>query len=199
MAGRFIVLEGPDGSGTTTHAKLLADRFVAEGQKVIHTCEPTNGPIGKFIREHLKDRSMPPDALQLLFTADRAWHIEHDILLGLEENQTIVCDRYSLSTIVYAAALELDPQYFVEINKMFIQPDVQILLMPPFDVGMSRVKERGTQDILEEDSFQKHVYEQYKIWGSDYYLPTVDSSKSIEEVAEHIYQIAISPPNNVLL
>jgi len=132
MAGQFIVLEGPDGSGTTTHAQLLADRLQKEGKNVIHTCEPTRGPIGTFIRSQLKERTMPPDALQLLFTADRAWHIENELLLGIEENKTIVCDRYSLSTIVYADALELDPQYFVDVNKMFMQPDIQILLLPPF-------------------------------------------------------------------
>ena len=59
MRGRFIVLEGPDGSGTTTHVSLLADALRAQGENAIVTQEPTTGPIGTFIRQELSKGCHP--------------------------------------------------------------------------------------------------------------------------------------------
>lgn len=190
MDSQFLVLEGPDGSGTTTHAALLNERLIAFGVEVALTCEPTDGPIGLFIRQALTENRIPPDALQLLFTADRAWHVQSMINPALEKGKTVISDRYWLSTYVYAQALGLDPLPFLEMNKTFVQPTKQIIFLPPFDVCLERLGQRESRDMLEEDSLQQRVYDGYKAYAKEYALPIVDSSSSIEEVSERVFQLS---------
>ncbi len=114
----LIILEGPDGSGTTTHSALLAETLRKEGRDVLLTCEPTDGPIGRFIRGELsKEKIDSPAALQLLFTADRAWHVDTVIRPALEAGKTVITDRFSLSTIVYGEALGIDKEWLESMNK----------------------------------------------------------------------------------
>jgi dTMP kinase len=186
MSGRFIVLEGPDGSGTTLHTAMLAEHLRNKGTEVVQTCEPTDGPVGGFIREHLKKEGLPPDTLQLLFTADRSWHLAKDVLPALERGATVVSDRYWLSTVVYAEALGINSAALEQLNRHFVQPDAQILLLPPFEICLERLGKRGERDILEGDSLQKKVYEAYKLWTAKEGIPIVDSSGSIDETAQAI-------------
>lgn len=190
MNGRFIVLEGPDGSGTTMHVALLAERLRNEGKTVLQTCEPTQGPVGQFIREHLKKESLPADTLQLLFTADRAWHLQKDVLPALERGETVISDRYWLSTVVYAEALGINADALQQLNQTFIQPDVQIILLPPFEICQERLGRRAERDILEEDSLQKLVYNGYTEKAKTMGIPLVDSSGTIEETAALIAKFA---------
>lgn len=187
MRGRFIVLEGPDGSGTTTHAALLAHRLSEAGEDVLLTQEPTEGPIGAFIRAQLQIGSIPMDALQMLFSADRAWHVAETILPALESGKTVVSDRYILSTIVYGQALGLQVDWLENMNNKFIQPDTQIIALPPFEVCMQRVNGRETKDMLEsQDSLQKRVYDGYTAAVRDQSIPAIDTSGPRDTVSDHL-------------
>lgn len=190
MRGRFIVLEGPDGSGTTTHASALADRLRNQGQDVLLTQEPTEGPIGVFIRKQLAEGTLPASALQMLFSADRAWHVESVVLPALEQGKTVVSDRYMLSTLLYGQALGLSIDWLESMNKNFIQPDYQILALPSFETCMRRLNKRPTKDILEsQDSLQKRVYELYKDAVMRYNLPVLDTDQSFEQVSARLLQL----------
>lgn len=164
MSGVFIVLEGPDGSGTTTQSKMLAEALIHEGKNVLLTCEPTDGPIGSFIRTALRTGEMPGDALQLLFTADRSWHVNSVIQPALDQGKTVISDRYMLSTILYGSALGIATEWLETLNSNFIRPDLQFIALPPFDICYQRVKRRPLTDIMEEESIMKRVHKQY----SDY-------------------------------
>lgn len=190
MSGRFIVIEGPDGSGTTLHTSLLAERLRSEGIDVVQTCEPTSGPIGLFIREHLKKQTLPSDALQILFTADRAYHLQNEVLPALERGATVISDRYWLSTVVYAEGLGINAEALEQINRTFIQPDVQVVLLPPFEVCQERLGKRPERDILETDSIQKRVYDAYVKYAVKYNIPVIDSSGSKEDTAALIAALA---------
>lgn len=165
MPGTFIVLEGPDGSGTTTQAKKLAEFLRGKGHEVVETAEPTKGPIGSWIRQLLKDGSMTSDlALQLLFSADRAWHIGEVIAPALKAGKIVVCDRYVPSTIVYAKALGLEIKsidQLISLNTNFIQPDLTLFTLPSLDVCLQRVGKRGSKEIFEKEAMQKAVYQKY--------------------------------------
>ncbi len=185
MRGRFIVLEGPDGSGTTTHTALLAKRLQDSGVDVLLTQEPTNGPIGSFIRAQLSLGSIPFDALQMLFSADRAWHVAQTILPALESGKTVISDRYMLSTLVYGHALGLDADWLENMNKNFIQPDFLAVALPSFEVCMQRLNKRSTKDMLEsQDDLQRRVYEGYKIYAENHHIPLVDTSGSLEQTSD---------------
>lgn len=185
MSGRFIVLEGPDGSGTSTHSKALAERVKQKGISVLHTFEATDGPIGTFIREQLRGKDLSGDALQLLFTADRAWHVENVLRPALERGETIICDRYLLSTIIYGTAQGLDRSWLESMNDIFIKPDLLLMALPPFKVCMDRLGTRDKDVMESDDSLQKRVYDAYAEFASR--LPTdhvMDTSGDKNVVSE---------------
>lgn len=182
MHGRFIVLEGPDGSGTTTHTSLLADKLREKGVDVLLTAEPTNGPIGLFIRQQLSLGTMPAAALQMLFSADRAWHTESVILPALKAGKTVISDRYMLSTLIYGQALGLDPVWLESMNTKFIQPDLQIVALPSFETCFSRMSSRDTRDMLEaQDGLQRAVYAGYAAYVQTHSLPVLDTSAGTKD------------------
>lgn len=188
MKGTFIVLEGPDGSGTTTHSALLAEHLRSKGRDVLLTAEPTTSPIGKFIREQLRAKSIEsPSALQLLFCADRAWHNEHVIGPALAAGKTVISDRYVISTLVYGEAMGLDPDWLLSVNTPFLQPDHILFAMPPFEKCMERIRLRAQLDVFENTAFQKKVYDLYaKIGEEDEDVEVIDTSEEKEKVAREI-------------
>jgi dTMP kinase len=192
MQGRFIVLEGPDGSGTSTHSRLLADSLKATGQEVLLTAEPTDSPIGLFIRQQLKEKTISSgSALQLLFCADRAWHIANVIKPALKAGKTVVCDRYVISTLVYGEALGLDPEWLVRVNTPFIEPDVLLLALPSFETCMQRIGKREQLDVFENHPFQRKVYDLYtRVAEEDDTVHCIDTSRSQERVAQDVFGIA---------
>ena len=101
----FITCEGPDGSGKTTQARLLATFLEEQGYPVCFTREPGGTSIGDQIREVLLDnldnREMRPRTEMLLFSAARAQHVEELIRPALSAGQIVVCDRYYDSTLAY--------------------------------------------------------------------------------------------------
>lgn len=189
MKGQFIVLEGPDGSGTTTHSDILAKKLAGEGRDVILTAEPTDSAIGRFIRDQLKNKSIPsPTALQLLFCADRAWHIEHVIKPALEEGKTVISDRYVISTLIYGEALGLDPDWLLSVNTPFVEPDIMMIALPPLHVCLERINKRKQLDVFENTAFQKKIYDLYEKAGAgDDSVQVIDTSGTQEEAAKRIY------------
>lgn len=193
MKGQFIVLEGPDGSGTTTHAKLLTESLTARGQNVVLTAEPTDSPIGRFIREELQKKSIEsPSALQLLFCADRAWHIEQVIKPALAAGKTVISDRYVISTLIYGEALGLDPEWLVRVNTPFIEPDIMMIALPPLHVCLERINRRKHLDVFENTPFQKKVYDLYeKAAADDKETIVVDTSGTLEEAGKRILNVVL--------
>lgn len=192
MAGRFIVIEGPDGSGTTTHSKRLADRLSELGQDVLLTAEPTDRHIGRFIREQLAAKTIPsPAALQLLFCADRAAHVDLDIRPALAAGKTVISDRYALSTLVYGEALGLDRAWLEHVNAAFPKPDVLIVALPGIETCLKRIGFRKERDVLEKEQFQRTVYSLYeRAAASDPSAKTVDTGGTVASAAEVIFGLA---------
>ncbi len=191
MPGRFIVLEGPDGSGTTTHSKLLAETLRARGEEVVLTAEPTESHIGKFIREQLQSKTIEsPSALQLLFCADRALHIEKVIKPALAAGKTVISDRYVISTLVYGEALGLDPDWLLHVNTPFLEPDVMIIALPPLHVCLERIMKRKQLDVFENTRFQKLVYDLYeKVGAEDDGSVVIDTGGDKDEAATEILNV----------
>lgn len=185
MRGRFLVLEGPDGSGTTLHTSLLADFLSGSGVSCVRTAEPTAGPVGTFIRGQLRGQG-PVDActLQLLFCADRAWHVANAVEPALAGGSTVVSDRYALSTLAYGEALGLDAAWLERVNAGFPKPDRVVLLLPPLDVCLARLRERGETDAMEKEDLQARVHAAYARLARDNpEIAVIDSSGEKEETA----------------
>ncbi|WP_457638113.1 dTMP kinase [Oceanithermus sp.] len=100
---RFISFEGPEGSGKSTQARRLADWLRARGQRVRLTYEPGDTGLGRRIRELLlhREEEMRPETEFLLYSADRAEHVENVIKPELEAGGFVICDRYVDSSYAY--------------------------------------------------------------------------------------------------
>ncbi len=188
MIPHFIVLEGPDGAGTTLHAKLLAEKLMSEGHEVVLTAEPTDGPIGSSVRARLKgSETIDPLELQKLFSEDRAWHIEHVIQPALDAGKIVISDRYIASTLIYGEALEVPLQTLQEMNNNFIQPDLEFVLLPPYEVCRERVMRRESMDQLEGDELQRKVYDGYEKYIQDnLHVKKIDTSREKKSSATEI-------------
>jgi len=167
----FIVLEGIDGAGTTTHTARLAATLRARELAVHATREPSDGPIGVLLRQILTGRvvsaapaSVPTwNTLGLLFGADRLEHLEAEILPKLHQGVTVVCDRYDYSTVAYQslsakghASAEVAIAWLRQVNHFARRPDLTIVLDVPPDVArVRRMKRAGEDEIFDDDELQR--------------------------------------------
>ncbi len=188
MSGLFIVFDGPDGSGTTRQCAFLVDNLRKNHKNVLLTTEPTESAIGQEIRAMLHRDTMPsPDAIQLLFCADRANHVSTILEPALKKGQIVVSDRYALSTIVYGTAQGVDKEWLESINAKFPKPDLTFITLPPFEVCMERLNRRKSRDQFEMENFQRRVYENYKSL-EDPSIIFVDTSGSKKKTADFVWQ-----------
>ena len=155
--GIFIVLEGIEGSGKTTQAKLLTQRLRKEGLEVVSTREPGGTLVGKKIRNILKDpnHTITPLAELFLFLADRAQHIVEVIQTALQEGKIVISDRFYPSTLAYQqGGRELDPSWVKKLNDLLIRnckPDLVIILERDIRQAL-----KGAQQVSgEEDRFEQ--------------------------------------------
>ena len=160
----FVAIEGIDGAGTTTLSKLLGDELAR--RNVLHTrgCEPTDGPIGKLIREGLSGRiPMSHETLALLFSADRREHlfgpegIKSDVAAG----RIAITDRYFFSSLAYQT-LHADWDWVDFINTDYPLPGYLIYLSLPVEDAQKRISTRNLKEIYEEISLQLQVAEGYR-------------------------------------
>jgi len=188
MRGLFVVLEGPDGSGTTTHSHLLAADLQSKGFDIVLTNEPTDGRIGTWIREMLRSGApMPQDALQLLFCADRAEHVKTVIEPALSSGKIVLSDRYAASTLAYGEALGVDAGWLSRVNDAFPKPDVELFLLPPVDVCAERISTRKAQDSFEKRELQEKIHASYRrLASAQSSIQVIDSSGSVDDVASLI-------------
>lgn len=156
--GRFITLEGPDGSGKTTAARHLATWLRSRGETVVLTAEPGGTPLGEEVRRlllHMRDVSddLDPRADALLFAAARAQHTARLILPALERGEHVVSARYLDSSLAYQGAAygnDLDEMRRLQRFATYdTRPDLTILVDVPVEVGLAR-KRRGPWNRFED-------------------------------------------------
>ncbi len=180
FSGNFIVVEGADGAGTTTQAKKLAEKLNAH-----YTYEPAGNKVGKKVDEMISSGNYSPEAIALGFAADRMLHLEEEVIPRLKDGETVVCDRYYHSSLVYQPVLGAEFGWVKELNTEAIKPDLTIILDISAETGMGRVKERGKDgNIFEELDFQEKVVVKYRELEEnlDERIELIDSSGSKEEV-----------------
>jgi dTMP kinase len=150
MRGRFITLEGGEGSGKSTQAALLAQRLRALGVGVVLTREPGGSPGAEAIRHVLLSGAVAPlgaAAEALLFAAARDDHVRSTIEPALARGAWVVCDRFFDSTRVYQGALGgLDDKLLRALERVTVgnlEPDLTFILDVPAELGLERAAKRG--------------------------------------------------------
>jgi dTMP kinase len=174
--GVFVVLEGIDGSGSTTHTKLLGKTLRQRGLKVVETCEPSAGPIGSMIRQVLQRRLFVADAagprafawstMALLFAADRMDHLDSTVVPALREGAVVLSDRYDLSSLAYQSCTAPNGDKVVpwirELNAAALRPDLTIVLDVPAEVAEERRRSRGgVEEMFEARDLQARLASVY--------------------------------------
>jgi len=165
-----VVIEGIDGAGTTTQARLLASALERAGHPVLLTYEPTDSPVGKLIRDCLSGKLRTPEGpyhpdertLCLLFAADR---MDHSRLIesSLAQGRWVVCDRYVLSSLAYQSLdPRLETRWVVKVNEGCAKPDLTILLeVPPEDCLSRLAARRGTPTQYETAPKLERIHRNY--------------------------------------
>jgi dTMP kinase len=166
MRGRFITFEGGEGSGKSTHARLLADRLRALGIEVVLTREPGGSPGAEIIRHVLLSGAAKPlgaETEAILFAAARNDHVRTTIRPALLAGKWVVSDRFIDSTRVYQGALgKVDAKLIRSLERITVgaaMPDLTFILDVPATVGLARAKRRrgkGATDRFEGESIEFH-------------------------------------------
>jgi dTMP kinase len=178
--GRFIVLEGIDGSGKTTQAKLLAAWLRDRGREVLETFEPTHGPWGlryrAWARGELDDKA---EAVLHWFVEDRREHVERVIAPALRRGEIVICDRYAASTRAYQAAQGVDRALLLRTLEAdaFPEPDLTLWLRVPVAIAVRRMGAAATER-FERADFLARVDAEYARLG----LAPIDASGPPEQV-----------------
>lgn len=193
----FIVLEGIDGSGTTTQLAPLARHLEGRGRRVHLTREPSTGPVGRLLREillgqHRLPGGAPADgpATALLFAADRRDHLAREIEPALARGEDVVSDRYLLSSLAYQAE-EADRAWVAGLAKDLRVPDLTILLDVSPGLAAERRRAAGrVEERYDRDEVQARVAARYReLVAATPNAVTVDGSAGIEEVMAAIAAI----------
>lgn len=159
--GLFVCLEGGEGAGKSTQARLLARRLEAEGHEVLLTREPGDTLVGARVRELLLDPAtgaMADRTEALLYAADKAEHVERVVLPALERGAVVVTDRYVDSTLAYqGAGRTLDRDELAWVARWAtgdLRPHLTVLLDLDPVRGMGRFEGR---DRIESEGADFHV------------------------------------------
>jgi dTMP kinase len=162
--GFFITFEGPDGSGKSTQARMLAERLRGDGRQVLETVEPGGTPIGQQMRRILLDpanKELTPIAELLLMFAARAQNVEQWILPALEQGKIVISDRFTDSSIAYqGSGRGLGWERVLELDRIAcrgLKPDLTICIDIDPETGLARALARGGLETrLEEQAIEFH-------------------------------------------
>ncbi len=166
MRGKFLTVEGIEGTGKSTNIDFLTDIIEARGHVVMRTREPGGTPMAEGIRQLLlgNDQEPVPDIAELLlFFASRSLHLQNAIIPALERGEWVVCDRFTDASRAYQGSgrgLDMDRiERLAEWVQDGVEPDLTVLLDAPAELGLQRAAARGNADRMDSQaiSFYQRV------------------------------------------
>ena len=201
--GLFICFEGIDGSGKTTHSRLIVDRLCTLGYDAVYTTEPTRwSEPGKTLRESFfAPTRLPVEDEFKLFLKDRIYHVKSEVIPLLNDGKIVVTDRYYFSSVAYQGARGLDWQYILKENeKIAIEPHLVIFLDVPVDVALDRIaseRSEGINSFEKEESLRK-VKDIYLLLADRFpkLITKVDATKEISEIQEDVLKLITKVKNS---
>lgn len=195
----FFAFEGIDGSGKSTQVKLLKEKLEERGHKVFITCEPTDSPMGKIIRDVFNHRAEADNrVIAALFVADRLNHLlnkTNGILKMLNDGYTVITDRYYLSSYAYQSPF-MDLDWVIKTNSLsaeLLRPDLNIYIDITPEQSIERLnKSRETIELYETLENLTKVHCKYgeiiEFLKEEEKVFITDGSQSAKEVAEDVWE-----------
>jgi len=188
--GVFICIEGLDGCGKTTQAKLLAKKL-GKSYHAFYTAEPSRGKIGTFIRKRCLygEKRLSTVVEALLFAADRVEHVENDVLPAINEGRLVISDRYVYSSLAYQGAAGLSLEWIEKINEHALKPDLAVFIDVDPKTVMRRLKpKRSVMENMETLQKVRDVYLKFVAKGE---LVRLDGNRAKDKVSEALYAIVL--------
>jgi len=196
--GKYYAIEGIDGSGKTTQVQKLSEYFEKQGKQVCITKEPTNGIIGELIHQILEKKiQLPFISLQYLFCADRAVHLQEEVIPELQKGKIVLSDRSLWSSVAYGITdfglpANEKERLLMAYNLLsmyggFLIPDKTFMLQVPAEIAMERMDKRHKElTIYEQIEKLKKIETEYE-WLARQFKDFIviiqgDRELSIEEV-----------------
>jgi dTMP kinase len=199
----FITLEGPEGSGKSSHITPLADALRQAEYQVLITREPGGTPIGDEIRDtllNLKNTAMHPTTEILLFQASRAQHVFELILPAMQEGKVVLCDRFADSTMAYQGyGHQTDLRELAQIIHFAtggLQPDLTLLLDVDIEIGLKRRssdQDNWNRLDAKEKAFHQRVRAGYLEMAAAQpeRWVTVNAGQPLEQVQQILIQVVL--------
>lgn len=186
----LIALEGIDGSGKTTQARLLAEFFEKNGRSAVLSHEPTQGPHGTRLRESARaGRLSPQDELDL-FLADRRYHLETLVNPALEAGKVVILDRYYFSNIAYQGARGFDPAEVRRLNEVFAPPPDHLFLLDlPVETALARIGVRDGRGNAFEKRENLEKCRQIFLSLPDPFIHKLDATLAVDELHGEIVRM----------
>lgn len=196
----FITLEGPEGSGKTSHIPYLVEFLREQGRVVFPTREPGGTSIGEQVRDilsNLKNTEMHPRTETLLFQAARAQFVEQVIKPHLADGEIVISDRYTDSTLAYQGYGH--QQNLAQIHTLIeyatggLLPDLTVYLDVDIETGLKRKKNAKEWNRLDAYTveFHRRVRAGYLELAKDERWVTVDASRGWDEVQEALREVVV--------
>jgi dTMP kinase len=165
---RLIVIEGLDGAGTTTQARRLVEHLNAQGTPAHGTREPSDGPVGRLIREMLTGghaidgEKLSQGTFGLLFAADRLDHMQREVEPKLAAGVIVVSDRWYHSSLAYQGT-GADRDWIAMLNARARRPDITLFLaVRPEVAAQRRAAARRKEELFEDLRMQQEVDAGYR-------------------------------------
>jgi len=201
--GKFIVLEGIDGSGKSSQIGRLVERLEGLGIPCRADREPTDRPVGALIRRALTGETpLDPRVIAALYAADRLDHLvngENGLCAALDQGITVVSDRYYFSSYAYHS-VDVDMDWVIEANSLsagLLRPTVTVFLDVPVETAMERIRRnRDHEELFEKEDrlkkTRKLYFAAFQRLKDVERVAVVDGAGTEEQVAGRIWA-AVSP------
>ncbi len=196
MLGKFITLEGPDGSGKSTLINLISEYMKNKGIEIVVTREPGGTLIGEEIRDIILDNNninMGAETEALLYAAARSQHVHERIIPALNEGKIVISDRFLLSSLAYQGVgrgLGIENVKMInDFGLRGIYPDLILFFHIDPEITLERKTTKGGDRLEKEgNDFHKRVYNGYMELLEKYprNIAIIDATKSVEEVFEQV-------------
>lgn len=192
--GILVAIEGIDGAGKTTVAKIMVEKLKELGYMAEYTYEPSQSLFSEALKKYIDTYGeAEPEIETLAMALDRLYHVKKVIEPLLDRGCIVVSDRYLYSSIAYQGARGINIEWIENVNKFVKKPDIAIYLRIPINVALERIRGRESSRWRYFESIDrlKKVQEIYELLVSKGILISINATQSIDEIIKECLDIVL--------